>query len=236
MAGAHQLPRGCSRRGVPTADERPIWPHLPALPSTTSGLHSYGDASQVVPGAALWHQRFRVEERAVCSGRRCDIFRSGVLPIRVCTERRPWSPSGLRERCGVPSGPLLMTALKPMGRSVAELADMAYKFARGGVDLIKDDDGLQNQKWAPFEARVEACVAAVARANQETGGNTLYAPCLNSPSHLLLERARFAKKDACLLYPHLDRMMLTYPHSSPGVDCRPAMWQSVGREYTSNIP
>eukprot|EP00959_Pyramimonas_sp_CCMP1952_P125137 2616186-Pyramimonas_sp.AAC.1 len=23
--------------------------------------------------------------------------------------------------------------------------------------------------------------------------------------------------------------------SSPGVDCRPAMWQSAGREYTSNI-
>ena len=39
---------------------------------------------------------------------------------------------GLREKVGVPVGPILCTALKPMGRSVAELADMAYAFAKGG--------------------------------------------------------------------------------------------------------
>eukprot|EP00951_Prasinocladus_malaysianus_P012401 scaffold92396_cov50-Prasinocladus_malaysianus.AAC.1 len=47
---------------------------------------------------------------------------------------------GLRKLCGVASGPLLCTALKPMGRSTAELADMAYSFAKGGVDIIKAGD------------------------------------------------------------------------------------------------
>eukprot|EP00976_Prorocentrum_cordatum_P061528 1176343-Prorocentrum_minimum.AAC.3 len=34
--------------------------------------------------------------------------------------------------------------------------------------------------------------------------------------------------------PPLDPLQ-TPSRPSPGVDCRPAMWQSVGREYTSNI-
>lgn len=44
---------------------------------------------------------------------------------------------GLRRLCGVPAGPMLCTALKPMGRSVEELAAMAYSFAMGGIDIIK---------------------------------------------------------------------------------------------------
>ena len=60
---------------------------------------------------------------------------------------------GLRDVCGVPKGPMLMTALKPMGSSVAKLAEMAYAFAKGGIDIIKDDHGLANQRYAPYEAR-----------------------------------------------------------------------------------
>ena len=38
---------------------------------------------------------------------------------------------------------------------------MAYDFAKGGIDLIKDDHGLANQNYAPYEERVRACCAAV---------------------------------------------------------------------------
>jgi ribulose-bisphosphate carboxylase large chain len=54
--------------------------------------------------------------------------------------------AGLREVLGVPRGPLLCTALKPMGSTVAALAEMAYAFAKGGIDIIKDDHGLANQR------------------------------------------------------------------------------------------
>ena len=100
---------------------------------------------------------------------------------------------GLRDILGVPEGPMLMTALKPMGTPVARLAEMAYEFAKGGIDIIKDDHGLANQRYAPYEDRVRACAAAVARANAETGRKCVYAPCLNAPAHLVVPRARFAK-------------------------------------------
>jgi len=73
----------------------------------------------------------------------------------------------LREPVGVPRRPLLMTALKPQVMSVAALAELAYRYARAGVDLVKDDHGLAYQGIAPFEARVEACAAAAARQRRD---------------------------------------------------------------------
>src|SRR5690606_2754524 len=80
---------------------------------------------------------------------------------------------GLRALLGVPTRPLLCTALKPMGLSAKALAEFAYRFALGGMDVIKDDHGLANQSFAPFKERVERCAEAVARANRETGGNCI---------------------------------------------------------------
>mmetsp|Transcript_65086 Transcript_65086/g.190917 ORF Transcript_65086/g.190917 Transcript_65086/m.190917 type:complete len:574 (+) Transcript_65086:72-1793(+) len=106
-----------------------------------------------------------------------------------------FGPDGLRELCGAPKGrPLVMTALKPMGKSAKQMAERAYALAMGGIDIIKDDDHLSNQRFAPYEERVKLCAEAVARANKETGGKTIYAPCVNAPAHKILERARFAKQ------------------------------------------
>src|SRR3989442_62599 len=82
--------------------------------------------------------------------------------------------AGLRELTGARGRPLLCTALKPLGRSAPELAQLAYGFARAGIDLIKDDHSLADQTTAPFRERVERCSEAVARANGETGGER---PC-----------------------------------------------------------
>lgn len=112
----------------------------------------------------------------------------------------------LRELVGVPEKPLIQTALKPMGTDAKGLAELAYKFALGGVDVIKDDHGLANQVWAPFEERVEACVAAVNKANAETGGKTVYAPNVSGDFNAVMKRAKFAKQagaGALLLCPGL---------------------------------
>ena len=101
---------------------------------------------------------------------------------------------GIRRLIGVHKGPLLMTALKPMGSTADELADFAYKFALGGIDIIKDDHGLADQPYAPFEERVKKCSEAVKRANMQTGRNCLYAPCLNAPAHLVVSRAYKARE------------------------------------------
>jgi len=100
---------------------------------------------------------------------------------------------GLRELTGASERPLLCTAVKPMGLSPRELAELAYSFARGGVDLIKDDHGLADQPFCPFDERVQRCADAVARANAETGGRSLYVANVSSDADRMAERARRAK-------------------------------------------
>ena len=101
---------------------------------------------------------------------------------------------GLRKLAGVPDGAvMLMTALKPMGSSTAELARMAYEFAKGGIDIIKDDHGLADQPYSRYDERIRACAKAVDRANQETGRRCVYAPCVCAPAHLVISRAHAAR-------------------------------------------
>ncbi len=100
---------------------------------------------------------------------------------------------GWRELLQVPERPLLCTALKPMGFSAAALADLAYQCALGGIDIIKDDHGLANQPFSPFQERVERCAEAVGRANQETGEHCIYMPSLTTFAHTLVSEARQAK-------------------------------------------
>lgn len=99
---------------------------------------------------------------------------------------------GLRARQGVQDRPLICSALKPMGLSARDLADQAYRFASGGIDMIKDDHGLSNQAFSPFEERLELCAAAVARANRESGNNCAYYPNVTGPADQVLPRARAA--------------------------------------------
>jgi len=100
---------------------------------------------------------------------------------------------GLRQYAGIEHRPLLCTALKPMGLSARQLAELAYQFALGGVDLIKDDHGLANQSFCPFEERVARCADAVLRANQETGRHCIYFPNITSPADRLVKNARYAR-------------------------------------------
>ena len=101
--------------------------------------------------------------------------------------------AGLRGVLGAQGRPLLCTALKPMGLSPAELADLAASFALGGMDMIKDDHGLADQPFCPFEERVARCAEAVARASERTGRTCLYLPNVSAGAGSLPARARFAK-------------------------------------------
>jgi ribulose-bisphosphate carboxylase large chain len=89
--------------------------------------------------------------------------------------------------------PLLCTALKPMGLSPDELADLAYRLALGGIDLIKDDHGLTDQPFCRYDERVARCAEAVQRANARSGGNSLYLPNVTAPATAIAERAALAK-------------------------------------------
>ena len=97
---------------------------------------------------------------------------------------------GLRAKLGAPKRALTFTALKPMGLSPAAMASLAYDFAVAGLDIVKDDHGLADHEFCPFEKRVELCQRAVEKANAETGGATLYAPNLIGGPETALPAAR----------------------------------------------
>jgi len=102
--------------------------------------------------------------------------------------------SGLRALAGVERRPLVATALKPMGLSSRELAELAGQLARGGLDIIKDDHGLTDQSFCPFEERVTQCAAAVAEVNARQGTRCLYFANVTAPSGVMAERAAIARR------------------------------------------
>jgi ribulose-bisphosphate carboxylase large chain len=54
----------------------------------------------------------------------------------------------LRQRVGAPERALTCSALKPQGLSADKLAELAARFAQGGIDYIKDDHGLADQAYS----------------------------------------------------------------------------------------
>lgn len=101
---------------------------------------------------------------------------------------------GLRRLLGADRRPLLSTALKPMGLSARDFGEIAYRFALGGLDIVKDDHGLSDQSFAPFRERVQLVVEGVERANRETGGKCIYAPMIAGPADGIVDRALFARQ------------------------------------------
>ena len=102
--------------------------------------------------------------------------------------------TGLRELSGVARRPLVATALKPMGLTPPDLAELAYRFALGGIDLIKDDHGLTNQTFSRYEERLARCTEAVAKANRQTGMKNLYLPNVTAAPAEMIRRARLARQ------------------------------------------
>ncbi len=83
----------------------------------------------------------------------------------------------MRERVDARERALTCAALKPQGVPPARLAELARRFAQGGIDYIKDDHGLADQAYSPFAARVDAIAHALAGLGP--GRRTRYVPSLS---------------------------------------------------------
>jgi 2,3-diketo-5-methylthiopentyl-1-phosphate enolase len=100
---------------------------------------------------------------------------------------------GVRQLLGVHDRPLLMSIFKSVvGHDLPNLQEQFYKQALGGVDLIKDDEILFENPLTPLEKRVEVCMEAARKAQQETGQKLLYAVNLTGPTSQLASQARKA--------------------------------------------
>jgi len=93
-----------------------------------------------------------------------------------------------------------------MGLPPEALAERAAQFARGGIDIVKDDHGLGDQPFCRFADRVVAVARAVEEANREAGAACVYAPNVTAAPLVAQKRARLAKSagaGALLLSPGL---------------------------------
>ena len=87
--------------------------------------------------------------------------------------------SGIRKKLGIFDRPLLATALKPRGQSNEYFSNLAYQFACGGGDIIKDDQNLIGG-FDEFKQRTQMCLDAIHRAEQETGRACFYFPFVSA--------------------------------------------------------
>lgn len=101
---------------------------------------------------------------------------------------------GIRGMVGNVLGrPLVSSALKPVGLTPPQLAELARKLARAGVDVIKDDHGLTDQRMAPFADRVERVNDAVRGVNEALGTKAVYFPNVTAGLDEMRRRAEQAR-------------------------------------------
>jgi ribulose-bisphosphate carboxylase large chain len=100
---------------------------------------------------------------------------------------------GVRRLLGTRNRPHVGTIIKPkVGLTPADTALVAYEAASGGVDFIKDDETLTNQAFCPMTDRVEAVMARLDEAKDETGRQVLYAVNISDRADKIVERAEEA--------------------------------------------
>jgi ribulose-bisphosphate carboxylase large chain len=102
---------------------------------------------------------------------------------------------GVRKLVGTDKSgrPHVGTIIKPkVGLNPKDTAQVSYNAAIGGVDLIKDDETLTDQKFCPMADRLPAVMEQLDRVKDDTGRTVLYAVNVSAPGDKILERAEEA--------------------------------------------
>ena len=82
---------------------------------------------------------------------------------------------GIRKMMNVPERPMLNNMVKPCtGHSCETAADLVYKAAVGGCDVVKDDELIANAEFNTLEDRITQVMESVDRADSDKGEKTLY--------------------------------------------------------------
>lgn len=102
---------------------------------------------------------------------------------------------GLRAALGIPRRPILLNMIKPCTGFGPEVGARFFaESARGGVDIIKDDELLGNTTFSPMLERVRAYTAAAEQVYEETGHRAVYCPNITDRPERILENARRAQE------------------------------------------
>ena len=99
--------------------------------------------------------------------------------------------AGVRELAGVHDRPLLLNMIKPCtGLAPQDAAEIFRETARGGIDLIKDDELISDPDFSPVLERVRLFTQVARDVAGETGVETVYVPNVTTRPDRLVEHAR----------------------------------------------
>ncbi len=97
---------------------------------------------------------------------------------------------GIRKILDIPERPLVNNMIKPCTGFPPKVgAKLFYEVARGGADIIKDDELLADASFNTVEERVPLYMEAADRAEEETGEKTLFAVNVTDRIPKVLENA-----------------------------------------------
>lgn len=100
---------------------------------------------------------------------------------------------GVRRFMKVKKRPLTATVPKPkVGMTTNEHAKVGYDAWIGGLDFLKDDENLTDQKFNRFNARVKRCAKMRDKAEKETGEKKDYFVNVTAETKEMLKRAKMA--------------------------------------------
>jgi len=103
--------------------------------------------------------------------------------------------AGLRQYLNIPQRPILLNMIKPCtGYSPQEGAALFAASARGGTDIIKDDELLGNPSFNPLRERVAAYRHAADQVYEETGHRAVYCANITDQPDRMVENARRAQE------------------------------------------
>jgi 2,3-diketo-5-methylthiopentyl-1-phosphate enolase len=103
--------------------------------------------------------------------------------------------AGLREHLDIPKRPILLNMIKPCTGFGPEVgAAFFLESARGGADIIKDDELLGNTSFSPMMDRVKAYRRAAEQVYEETGHQAVYCPNITDRPEKVRENARRAQE------------------------------------------
>lgn len=127
-----------------------------------------------------------------------DIVRLAdvVLPADILAAFRGprFGIEGARARRGKDEGALLFGAIiKPgAGLTPEEVASRCAAAARGGIDLIKDDEKMNNPQYCSLVERVRTVSRTLHRVEDETGQTVIYCAHITGRPDEMLQAARQA--------------------------------------------
>jgi 2,3-diketo-5-methylthiopentyl-1-phosphate enolase len=100
---------------------------------------------------------------------------------------------GIYKALGVEGRPLLNNMTKPCTGYPCQIgADLFYEAARGGCDVVKDDELIADMVFNRVEDRVKAYMALEKRVYEETGERTLYTVNVSDNLPKMFETAKRA--------------------------------------------